>query len=148
MGYLDALIVQDPYQMGYRGVYAMDQAIHGQEVTDKLVAIDAKVVTMDNITEPEIWDLLASYGDIKEILVEKGIEKAEAPAEAAVDPENADRTLVWIPKTTNSTFWLAGVGRRKGRRRGPGLQGSVVQGHAGADRHRGTGQPGERHGLA
>ena len=36
-GYLDALIVQDPYQMGYRGVHAMDQAIHGQEVTDKLV---------------------------------------------------------------------------------------------------------------
>ena len=76
-GYLDALIVQDPYQMGYRGVYAMDQAIHGEEVTDKLVAIDAKVVTLDNITEPEIWDLLASYGDIKEILEEKGIAKAQ-----------------------------------------------------------------------
>ena len=76
-GYLDALIVQDPYQMGYRGVYAMDQAIHGEEVADKLVAIQAKTVTMDNITEPEIWDLLASYGDIKEILEEKGIEKAE-----------------------------------------------------------------------
>jgi len=69
--------VQDPFQMGYRGVHAMDQAIHGQEVTDKLVAIDAKVVTMDNITQPEIWDLLASYGDIKEILEEKGIAKAQ-----------------------------------------------------------------------
>ena len=28
-GYLDALIVQDPYQMGYRGVYSMDKVIHG-----------------------------------------------------------------------------------------------------------------------
>ena len=76
-GYLDALIVQDPYQMGYRGVFAMDQAIHGQAVTDKKVAIPAKVVTRDNMTQPEIYDLLASYGDIKQILDEKGIKKAQ-----------------------------------------------------------------------
>ncbi len=106
-GYLDALIVQDPFQMGYRGVYAIDQAIHNQPVTDKMVAIPAKVVTKDNLSQPEIYDLLASYGDIKSILEEKGIQKAEAAPAATIDPANAERTLVWIPKTTNSTFWLA-----------------------------------------
>jgi ribose transport system substrate-binding protein len=76
-GYLDALIVQDPFQMGYRGVYAIDQVIHKQPVKDKLVAIPAKVVTLKNIGQPEIYDLLASYGDIKSILEEKGIKKAQ-----------------------------------------------------------------------
>ena len=71
------MVVQNPYQMGYRGVYSMDKVIHGEAPDNKLVEIPAKVVTADNLTEPEIWDLLASYGDIKEILEEKGIEKAE-----------------------------------------------------------------------
>jgi hypothetical protein len=57
--------------MGYRGVYAIDQVIHNQPVKDKLVAIPAKVVTLKNISQPEIYDLLASYGDIKSILEEK-----------------------------------------------------------------------------
>jgi ribose transport system substrate-binding protein len=74
-GYLDALIVQDPFQMGYRGVYAMDQVIHKQPVKDKLVAIPAKVVTLKNISQPDIYDLLASYGDIKSILEEKKIKR-------------------------------------------------------------------------
>ena len=32
---------------------------------------------------------------------------ADAQTPAKKDPENANRTLVWIPKTVNSTFWLA-----------------------------------------
>jgi ribose transport system substrate-binding protein len=76
-GYLDALIVQDPFQMGYRGVYAMDQVIHKQPVKDKLVAIPAKVVTLKNISQPDIYDLLASYGDIKSILEEKKIKRGQ-----------------------------------------------------------------------
>lgn len=76
-GYLDALIVQDPFQMGYRGVYTMDQVVHDQPVKDKLVAIPAKVVTLRNMTQPDIYDLLASYGDIKSILTEKGIKKGK-----------------------------------------------------------------------
>jgi ribose transport system substrate-binding protein len=76
-GYLDALIVQDPFQMGYRGVYAMDQIIHKQPVKDKLVAIPAKVVTMKNISRPDIYDLLASYSDIKSILEEKKIKRGQ-----------------------------------------------------------------------
>jgi ribose transport system substrate-binding protein len=74
-GYLDALVVQDPFQMGYRGVYAIDQVLHNQPITDKNVAIPAQVVTRDNLTQPAIYDLLASYGDIKSILDEKGIKK-------------------------------------------------------------------------
>jgi ribose transport system substrate-binding protein len=76
-GYLDALIVQDPFQMGYRGVYAMDQVIHKQPVKDKLVAIPAKVVTLKNISQPDVYDLLASYGDIKSILEEKKIKRGQ-----------------------------------------------------------------------
>ena len=76
-GYLDALIVQDPFQMGYRGVYAMEQVIHKQPVKDKLVAIPAKVVTLKNISQPDIYDLLASYGDIKSILEEKKIKRGQ-----------------------------------------------------------------------
>ena len=76
-GYLDALIVQDPFQMGYRGVYAMDQVIHKQPVKDKLVAIPAKVVTLKNISQPGVYDLLASYGDIKSILEEKKIKRGQ-----------------------------------------------------------------------
>ena len=74
-GFLDALIVQDPFQMGYRGVHAMDQVIHKQPVKDKLVAIPAKVVTLKNISQPDIYDLLASYGDIKSILEDKKIKR-------------------------------------------------------------------------
>ena len=76
-GYLDALIVQDPFQMGYRGVYAMDQVVHKQPVKDKLVAIPAKVVTLKNISQPDIYDLLASYGDIKSILEDKKIKRGQ-----------------------------------------------------------------------
>ena len=76
-GYLDALIVRVPFQMGYRGVYAMDQVIHKQPVKDKLVAIPAKVVTLKNISQPDIYDLLASYGDIKSILEEKKIKRGQ-----------------------------------------------------------------------
>jgi ribose transport system substrate-binding protein len=57
-GYIDALIVQDPFQMGYRGVYAMDKVLKGQKVEPRVVAIPAQVVTAKNFNDPKIQELL------------------------------------------------------------------------------------------
>ena len=56
-GYIDALIVQDPYQMGYRGVYAMDKVLKGEKVEPRVVEIPAQVVTKDNFDDPKIQEL-------------------------------------------------------------------------------------------
>ena len=57
-GYIDALIVQDPFQMGYRGVYAMDKVLQGEKVEPRVVEIPAQVVTAENFDEPQIQELL------------------------------------------------------------------------------------------
>jgi ribose transport system substrate-binding protein len=57
-GFIDALIVQDPFQMGYRGVHAMDKVLKGEKVEPRVVEIPAQVVTADNVNDPEIQDLL------------------------------------------------------------------------------------------
>jgi ribose transport system substrate-binding protein len=57
-GYIDALIVQDPFQMGYRGVYSMDKVLKGQTVDPKKVEIPAQVVTMKNFNDQAITALL------------------------------------------------------------------------------------------
>jgi ribose transport system substrate-binding protein len=73
-GYVDTLIIQDLYRVGYLGVYAMDKAVHGQAINPKNVAIPIVVVTRQNITDPKIYALMASYGtDIQKILDTRGI---------------------------------------------------------------------------
>ncbi len=57
-GYIEALIVQDPFQMGYRGVYAMDKVLKGEKVEPRVVAIPAQVVTKANFDDPKIQELL------------------------------------------------------------------------------------------
>jgi ribose transport system substrate-binding protein len=57
-GYIDALIVQDPFQMGYRGVHAMDKVLKGEKVEPRVVEIPAQVVTMENFDDPAIQELL------------------------------------------------------------------------------------------
>jgi ribose transport system substrate-binding protein len=57
-GYIDALIVQDPYQMGYRGVYAMNKVMNGEKVEPRIVEIPAQVVTKGNFNDPKIQELL------------------------------------------------------------------------------------------
>ena len=57
-GYIDALVVQDPFQMGYRGVYAMDKVLKGQKVEPRVVAIPAQIVTRSNFGDPKIQELL------------------------------------------------------------------------------------------
>ena len=57
-GYIDALILQDPFQMGYRGVYAMEKVLKGEKVVPKKVEIPAQVVTKENFNDPKIQELL------------------------------------------------------------------------------------------
>ena len=58
-GYIDALVLQDPFKMGYDGVYAMDKVLNGQKVEPRTVAIPAQVVTKENMSEPAIQKLLS-----------------------------------------------------------------------------------------
>ena len=58
-GFIDALILQDPYKMGYDGVYAMDKLLKGEKVEPRTVAIPAQVVTLENMNEPAIQKLLS-----------------------------------------------------------------------------------------
>ena len=56
-GVIDALVVQDPFNIGYMAVKAVVAAING-ETTDKRVDSPAAVVTLDNVDTPEIDKLL------------------------------------------------------------------------------------------
>lgn len=56
-GVIQALIVQNPFKMGYLGVKAAIDAIHGQPV-EKRIDTGVTVVTMENINTPEIHKLL------------------------------------------------------------------------------------------
>ena len=56
-GVVRALVVQDPYQIGYRGVETVLEALRG-ETPPKRVDVACQVVTMDNLETPEIRSLL------------------------------------------------------------------------------------------
>ncbi len=56
-GTIQALIVQNPFQMGYQGVKAAVDCIQGRPV-EKRIDTGVTVVTMDNIDQPEIQKLL------------------------------------------------------------------------------------------
>lgn len=56
-GTIQALIVQDPYQMGYKGVKTALKAIK-KETVEKKVDSGLKVVTKENLDTPEIKKLL------------------------------------------------------------------------------------------
>lgn len=56
-GTIDALVVQQPYQMGYLGVEYALKAINGEEVP-ALVHPEVSVVTRENMNDPEIQAVL------------------------------------------------------------------------------------------
>lgn len=60
-GVVQALIVQNPYQMGYQGVKAAIDAMEGREVPDR-IDTGVTVVTMDNFNDPEVQKLLYPLG--------------------------------------------------------------------------------------
>lgn len=57
-GSIQALIVQDPYQMGYKGVETVMKAIKKEPIADKLIDSGLKVVTKSNLDSPEIQHLM------------------------------------------------------------------------------------------
>jgi ribose transport system substrate-binding protein len=50
-GFIDAIVTQQPFQMGYQGVYQLVNALTGQPVTDR-VDTGTIVVTADNVDDP------------------------------------------------------------------------------------------------
>jgi ribose transport system substrate-binding protein len=58
-GVIDALIVQDPFKMGYLGVKAAVDAKNGKPV-DKRIDTGVYIITRENLNSPEIQKLLSS----------------------------------------------------------------------------------------
>lgn len=56
-GILRGIVVQDPFGMGYQGVMSVIDYIEGRPV-EKDVVVDATLVTLENMNEPEIQKLL------------------------------------------------------------------------------------------
>lgn len=57
-GTIMALMVQDPYQMGYKGVKTAEKAIKKETIAEKTIDSGLKVVTKQNMADPEIAKLL------------------------------------------------------------------------------------------
>jgi len=57
-GIILATVVQDPYQMGYKGVKAVLKAIRKQPITEKFINSGMTVVTKDNLNTPAVQKLL------------------------------------------------------------------------------------------
>lgn len=56
-GQIDALVVQDPFKMGYEGVKAAMAAMEGQPVP-KMLDTGVQLVTLQNLSQPRIQSLL------------------------------------------------------------------------------------------
>lgn len=61
-GTIQALVVQDPFKMGYEGVKALAQVIRSQGKPEKRIDTGAKVVTRENMTTPEMQKILYPLG--------------------------------------------------------------------------------------
>lgn len=60
-GIIDALIVQQPYEMGRLAVEYINKTLAGEEVPQQ-IATDVVVVTKDNMTDPEVEKVLYPLG--------------------------------------------------------------------------------------
>ena len=57
-GTIQAIISQDPYQMGYQGVAAIDAFKKGKPIADKNVLLAPVLITPENYKSPEVQKLL------------------------------------------------------------------------------------------
>lgn len=64
-GTIDALIVQQPYEMGRLAVENINKVLAGEEV-EKDIATDVVVVTKDNMNDPEVEAVLYPLGKTEE----------------------------------------------------------------------------------
>jgi len=67
-GYVDAMIVQDPYTMGYTGMEDLDKVVKGGHIDKKIIQIPAVVVSKANLKESKVQTLLKTYPDIAKLL--------------------------------------------------------------------------------
>lgn len=63
-GTLQALIVQDPFKMGYEGVKAAVLLMHKEELPQNRVDTGVAVVTRDNLNEPDVVKWLDPLGKL------------------------------------------------------------------------------------
>jgi ribose transport system substrate-binding protein len=57
-GTIQAIIAQDPYQMGYQGVAALDAFKNGKPIANKNVQLAPVLITPENVKSPEVQKLL------------------------------------------------------------------------------------------
>ncbi|HEV2474373.1 MAG TPA: ABC transporter substrate-binding protein, partial [Chthonomonadales bacterium] len=57
-GTIQALIVQNPYEMGFQGVNTVLKAIRGEPITQKFIDSGVTVVTMQNLNDPKVQKLV------------------------------------------------------------------------------------------
>ena len=72
-GNLDAMVVQDPFNQGYKGVMAMDKVLNGEISASEFIETPVKIITKDNVGEKSNYDLLASDANIKKMIEDAGI---------------------------------------------------------------------------
>lgn len=60
-GEVDALIVQNPYAMGYLGVESAYRLAEGEELSEDTVYTETTIVTRENMFEPEYQRILFKY---------------------------------------------------------------------------------------
>jgi ribose transport system substrate-binding protein len=65
-GTIAALIAQDPYQMGFQGVAAIDAFIKKQPIKNKNVLLPPVLITPQNVKTPEVQKLLQTPEKFKE----------------------------------------------------------------------------------
>ena len=61
-GVIQATIVQDPYQMGFKGVKTVLKAIRKQPISEKFINSGMTVVTKTNLNTPEVQKLVNPTG--------------------------------------------------------------------------------------
>ena len=57
-GTIQAIIAQDPYQMGYEGVAAIDAFINGKPIAEKSIELAPVLITPENVDSAEVQALL------------------------------------------------------------------------------------------
>jgi len=57
-GTINAIIAQDPYQMGYEGVGIIDKVVKGQKIDKKKIELPPVLITPENYHTPEVQKLL------------------------------------------------------------------------------------------
>ena len=91
-GFIDAIVTQQPFQMGYQGVYQLVNALTGQPVTDR-VDTGTIVVTADNVDDP------ATQGG------QYALECVGGPAAAPAGPAVEDLEIGMVLMAQNTGFF-------------------------------------------